>query len=411
MIKIIKAERLIDGTGGAPVENPVIVIKDGRIESIQTDVDWKTPEGAEVIDASDKTVMPGLIDGHLHLAWGTEAKPGWNDVVGNEERLRLWAVRSAERLLLDGITTARDCGGPGTIPFAVRDGIETGLIQGPRLLIAGSVLTTTAGHCHFFGIEANNADQLRTGVRKMVQQGADFIKIMATGGSLTPMSNRRRAQYSVEELTAAVDDAHRLQKRVAVHCNATEGIRNAVKAGVDSIAHCNWLGIEAGTIEFDEKIVEEMAAKDIYIDLNMAATISPLVSRDGRAQDWGDQTRWDLIRIMQKAGVKVYLTTDVIGPSEGEFTDLLVRMVEEGKTTAEEIIPLVTRVPARALGIDDQVGTVEPGKIADFILLEGNPLEDIQALKRIEAVFRSGKTCMHQGKLVLPESAAFALPG
>ena len=116
-MKVIKAKWLIDGTGGSPAKNPLIIIKDGRIDSIQTDVGRKTPEDAKVIDASDKTVVPGLIDGHLHLAWGTEAKPGWNDVVGNEERLRLWAVRSAERLLLDGITTARDCGGPGTIPF------------------------------------------------------------------------------------------------------------------------------------------------------------------------------------------------------------------------------------------------------------------------------------------------------
>jgi imidazolonepropionase-like amidohydrolase len=234
---------------------------------------------------------------------------------------------------------------------------------------------------------------------------------MASGGTLTPMSNRRRAQYSAEELTVAVHDAHRLNKRVAVHGNATEGIRNAVKAGVDSIAHCNWLGIEEGTIEFDETVVAEMAEKKIYIDLNMDAAISPLVSRDGRAQDWGDKTRWDLMKIMQKAGVNVYLTTDVIGPSEGEFTDLLVRMVAEGKATARELIPLVTRAPARALGIDDRVGTVEPGKIADLILLDGDPLEDIYALKHIQAVYRSGTACMRNGKLVLPESAAFAFPG
>jgi len=411
MVTVIKAKRLIDGTGGAAVENPMIVIKDDRIDSIQTDQGWKPPEAAEVVDASEQTVLPGFIDGHLHLAWGTAAKPGWNAVVGNKERLFLWAVRSAERLLLDGITTARDCGGPGRIPFAIRDGIETGLVQGPRILIAGSVLTTTAGHCHFFGIEANNADQLRTGVRKMVQEGADFIKIMASGGTLTPMSNRRRAQYSAEELTAAVEDAHRLNKRVAVHGNATEGIRNAVKAGVDSIAHCNWLGIEEGTIEFDESVVEQMAEKQIYIDLNMDAAISPLISRDGRAQDWGEKTRWDLMRIMQKAGVNIYLTTDGIGPSEGEFTDLLVRMVAEGKATAREVIPLVTRVPARALGIDDRVGTVTPGKIADLMLLNGNPLEDIYALKRIETLYRSGTICMHRGKLVLPETAVFTMPG
>ncbi|RJQ53080.1 MAG: amidohydrolase family protein, partial [Desulfobacteraceae bacterium] len=201
MRKIIKAKYLIDGTGAKPVENPVILIEDGAILRITTESEAASLKDAEVIDASDRTVLPGLIDGHVHTGWGTELKPGWNGVKDDPEKLLLWGVRSAQSLLLDGITTARDCGGPGSVPFRIRDGIQAGLIAGPRLLIAGSVLTTTAGHCHFFGIESNTADALRAGVRQLVQRGVDFIKIMASGGMLTPMSNRRRAQYSVQELT------------------------------------------------------------------------------------------------------------------------------------------------------------------------------------------------------------------
>ena len=404
MKKIIKVKYLIDGTGGKPMENPAIIIEDGRIERIAGKGELESQPGAEVIDASDKTVLPGLIDGHLHIAWGTEAKPGWNEVMGNEEKLLLWAARGANHLLADGVTTARDCGGPGRVPFLIRDGINTGLIAGPRLLIAGSVLTTTAGHCHFFGIESNTVDELKAGVRQMVQQGVDFIKIMATGGFLTPMSNRRRAQYSLDELTAAVEDAHRLNKRVAAHGNATEGIRNAVKAGVDSIAHCNWLGEADGTLEYDEAVVDEMAAKGTYIDLNIAPAITPIVDLDGFAQDWGNKTRWELMQEMQSAGVKIYLTTDAVGPQPGEFTDLLVEMVSGGYAAAADVIPMITQIPAQGLGIDDQVGTLEPGKIADLILLDGNPLEDITAFKRIDSVYRSGRLCVSKGNMVVPEN-------
>jgi imidazolonepropionase-like amidohydrolase len=402
MKKIIKTKILIDGTGSKPIENAAIIIDKGIIENVTFERSLSGYEEAEMIDASDKTALPGLIDGHVHVAWGTEEKPGWNQVFGNEQKLLMWAVRGVNRLLTDGITTARDCGGPGQVPFLIRNGIDAGLIPGPKLLVAGPVLTTTAGHCHFFGIESNTADELRAGVRQMVQQGVDFIKIMATGGTLTPMSNRRRAQYSVDELTAAVEDAHRLNKRVVTHGNATEGIRNAVRAGVDSIAHCNWLGVEDGTLEYDEEVVKEMADKGIYIDLNIAPAITPIVDIDGFAQDWGDKTRWDLMRDMQAAGIRIYLTTDAIGPMPGEFTDLLVKMVSGGYAAAAEIIPMITRIPARAMGIGDEAGTLEPGKIADLILLDGNPLEDITALKRIDSVFRSGQLCVSKGNLVLP---------
>ena len=289
------------------------------------------------------------------------------------------------------------------VTYHLRDAIEAGLIAGPRLRIAGPPLTTTAGHCWFFGLEANNADELRHSVRRVVAQGSDFIKIMATGGSLSPRSNRRRAQYSVAELRAAVEDAHRLGKRVVVHANATEGIRNAVEAEVDVIAHCNWLGVDEGTLEYDESTAAAMLAAGISVDLNIAAVFLPLAERDGWAQDWGTQTRWDIIRRMQTLGIRVYLSSDAIGLGDVRFVDQLVRMVEQNRATASEIISMITRLPSQAMGLGDETGTVRPGMRADLVLLDANPLEDIRALRSPDSVIRAGKTVVSQGKLLLPD--------
>ncbi|MGQ9630642.1 MAG: amidohydrolase family protein [bacterium] len=399
--KLIRGRRLIDGTGREPLDDPVIVVSDGIIKSIGRGAEGGPEAGEfEEIDAPDKTIMPGLIDGHLHLAWGSPDDPVWADAEGDPAMTLLWAVRGAQWLLLDGVTTARDCGGPAEVIFALKDGIESGLIPGPRLLVSGPCLTTTAGHCHFFGGIADTAEELRKAVRSIIARGADFIKIMATGGSTTPTSNRRRAQYTAHELSVAVKDAHRLNRRVVAHCNATEGIRNSVEAGVDTIAHCNWLGKEEGTIEYDGDVVKAMAERGIFVDLNIEAVFTPLSARDGSAQEWGERTRWDLIREMIRAGVRVFLSSDAVGISRGRFPSLLVRMVREGRATPQEVLSMATRIPAEAMGLGKSVGTVEVGKVADLIFLDGDPLEDICALLRVDTVIRGGRTAVSQGKLV-----------
>ncbi len=401
MKRIFTGELLIDGTGADPIPEPVIIVEDGRISAIGSKEEIPLPqEEMGSVEALGGTILPGLIDGHVHIASGGADDPEWDKIKDSNERLILWCVRNAQLALAAGITTLRDCGARHGITIPLRDGIEAGYSSGPRLWVCGPYLTTTCGHGHHrAGWEVDSAHELRKAVRTWIKEGADFIKIMATGGSMTPISNRRRAQFSVEELRLAVEDAHRLQRRVAVHVNATEGIRNSVEAGVDTLEHCNWLGEEEGTIEYDEKVALKMAEKGQYVGLNMEAAFTPLVARDGSYQDWGEQTRWDLMRRMQRLGVKVFLTTDFFGRRVSELPILLERMVKEGKASAMEVIEMSTRTPAEALGLEKDIGTLQVGKLADMIFLEGNPLEDIGALSRVAGVVKGGEVVVLEGEL------------
>ena len=175
----------------------------------------------------------------------------------------LYTLQAAREAMAAGITTLGDTGSVGDSLLYVRDAINEGTAVGPRILAAGPAITTTAGHGHYLGIEelADNADEIKVAIRKLVYRGVDFIKIMATGGASDPPTNRYRAQYSEEEMRVAVEDAHRLRKRVVAHVNPTEGIINSVRAGVDALAHCNWLGSEEGTVEYVPEVAQEAGEK------------------------------------------------------------------------------------------------------------------------------------------------------
>ncbi|MBM3190678.1 MAG: amidohydrolase family protein, partial [Chloroflexi bacterium] len=227
--------------------------------------------------------------------------------------------------------------------------------------------------------------------------------IMASGGSTHgAKTNRRRAQYSVEELRAAVEDAHRLNKRVVCHVNATEAMRNCIEAGVDVVEHCNWLGVGEGTIEYDEATARLGGQKGIYAGTNGPGPFIPLSQcPDGCAQDWGEMTRWDLLRRMQDAGMRIYFNTDAIGQGYDAFPKLMQRMVDEGKAGAMEALEMGTRIAAEAMGLQDRIGTLEPGKLADLLFLPANPLADMSAVTRPLAVVKEGRVVVRDGQLLV----------
>src|SRR3982074_3319119 len=230
-MKVIRAGRLIDGTGAVVQRDRALYVKDGRIVGISAAGD--IPSDAELVDLSSFSVMPGLIDCHVHLVFSYTAHPLSDLLAEDDQQLLLRGVAGARQALGAGITTVRDLGGRGGVTFRLRDAIEAGLIAGPRILAAGSPITITGGHCHFLGLEADGEIGVRVAARRQLKAGANCLKVMSTGGRMTPGTNPQVAQYTVTELRAAVDEAQRAHVPIAAHPLGTPGIRNAPAAGVN----------------------------------------------------------------------------------------------------------------------------------------------------------------------------------
>jgi imidazolonepropionase-like amidohydrolase len=406
---IYSAGLLIDGMGQAPLKDAYVLVEDGRIlevgagrppETWTRSSDPSTP--VEHMAMPEATIIPGLIDAHLHLALAL-SRPDWAQIDAEPGRMALLAAQGAQETLRSGVTTIADCGARYGVTIQLRDAIASGQMLGSRLWACGTWLTVTNGHGYFWthwGMD--NADELRKGLRQMVWDGADFIKIMASGGSTQgSKTNRRRAQYSVAELRAAVEDAHRLNKRVHCHVNATEAMRNCIEAGVDVVEHCNWLGAEEGTVEYDEGVSRLGAQNGTIAGINGGdGPFNLLTLRDGFAQDWGQMTRWDLFRRMQDVGMRVYINTDAIGQELNGLPRLMQRMVDENKASAMETLQLSTLVPAQALGLEGWLGSLEKGKLADMVFLPKNPLVDMSAVTRPLMVIKEGQVVVREGQLI-----------
>jgi imidazolonepropionase-like amidohydrolase len=248
-------------------------------------------------------------------------------------------------------------------------------------------------------------------VRRLVKEQVDFVKVMATGGRMTPGTNVGRAQFTVEELRAIVEDAHRLGRRVAMHCLGTEGIARAVEAGADTIEHCAWLKEDESPGAFDEAVARQMAAQGTFCNLAAQPVRSlaekprnqPLTPPERRQLE-ALQERWRWFRRGIELGVPSLFSTDAIyGQWDDECTDLpwlLTLIAERSGIAATDALRMVTAMPAQALGLDEHVGTLVPGRLADLLVVRGNPLEHIRDIHRIVAVYQSGR-CVHSGRAAL----------
>jgi len=407
---LIHALRLVDGTGKPSLADGAVLVEGDRIAFVgsMAEVLSRCPQPDHIIDAGDRTLLPGMIDAHVHLT-GFWDEPDRHRIATGPEYLALLSAGAAQDILRAGVSAIGDCGAQNGITIPIRDAIAGGHIVGPRIFACGPAITTTAGHGDYIGISAvaNNADDLRAQVRLWVRNGADFIKIMATGGGTDPATNRRRAQYSEAEMKAAVDDAHRLLKRVVVHANGTEGIRNSVRAGADVVAHCNWLGVADGTIDFDEGIVRRMADQGVMVDLNMGGALRPLIPLEGRIQEWhkpseSPRFRWDMMVRMEELGVRVYVTSDAAGRKVATYPAQICELVEKADVSPLHLIQMATQLPAEGMGVGKHLGTLEAGKVADLIAVDGDPTVDVRALTRVALVVQAGRLAVTDGRIGAP---------
>jgi imidazolonepropionase-like amidohydrolase len=385
--------RLFDGTGGDVRDGVSIVIRDGYIDSIVDD-SHQVPEDVHKMDLGGRFLMPGLIDCHSHLTIGTAP-----DLAEGEEALHPGVVghivgsnlRDALRM---GITTVREVGAFGDTIFEVRQAVRYGAFQAPRLLISGRLVSASSPQAHHFpGMyrEADGADEMRKAAREQIRAGADFVKIMTTGARSVEWENPGPAQMTREEVAAVVDEVHRLGYRVAAHCEGLDGTRLAIEEGVDTIEHGLYL-------HRAPELLEQLAARGGVL----VPTLSFLHDvADRKADHWTPhlvqrgaynvEEAHRTFAAAMEAGVLIAMGWDNV--PEAMAASELALMVEAGMTTSQALVS-ATSTAAYAVGLDDLIGTVEPGKLADLVVVDGDPLEEIGVLvdaDRIHVVIQSGQ--------------------
>ncbi len=401
---VLRAARIIDGTGAAPIANGVVVVTDDRIVAVGAESTVRIPVGARRVDLGDVTLLPGFIDMHVHLlgreiedagAFDAAARdyPGFAAILGAEH---------ARRTLLGGFTTVRMLGAGGFEDVGLRKAIDGGFVTGPRIVTAGHSLGITGGHCDensyrpglFEGSPetgiADGVDAVRAAVRYQVKYGADVIKTCATAGVLSGGTQSIGAsQYSLEELTAMVDEARKLGRKVAAHAHGTEGIKLATQAGVASIDHGSFLDAEGARMmaERGTYLVPTMMAAEAVLRAANAGTMPEYVAVKARAAAAAMQ---NATKIARAAGVPIALGTDAGVGRHGRNAHEFTLMVEWGGMTPMEVIVAGTSSAARLLGWEDRVGTLAAGRYADIVAVPGDPLRDVTVLERATFVMKGG---------------------
>ncbi|MCH8892753.1 MAG: amidohydrolase family protein [Chloroflexi bacterium] len=409
----IRSRRLLDGTGQPVVEDAIVVVQEDRIVAVgaasQVALDTNTP----VVDVGDRTVIPGLIDAHVHLLSTGGVSSGEESRAMNDHEALLQGTQNALMAIRSGLTAVRDCGDRNFLTLTLRDSVANDVIPGPRMICSGPVITSTAGQLWWNGIECDTTDDLRRAVRTLVKNRVDFIKLMGSGGNATPGSNPEASQYNAEGFHAVAEDAHRMGKKVAVHVHGVESIRLAVDAGIDTLEHCPFRA--DGTIKYDEDIVEEIVQKGLIVSLAMPATWYRLRAEDMRDMRthpghlWED--RYETIRRLHSAGVKLVVSSDQgsTGTRIEELALLMAFLVDTVGIPAADVLQGVTGLAAEALGMDGQIGTIQAGKLADLVIVDGDPLGDISAMERIYGVIKGGKLVARGDAVVWPPAPGAAL--
>ncbi|MCS0639631.1 amidohydrolase family protein [Streptomyces sp. LP05-1] len=390
MEALVSARWMITGPGGRRLDDGAVLVRDGVIVDAgrHADVRARASGSATAYAFPDGTLLPGLIDGHVHLVFDGGPDPVGSLRDASAETLRRDMAERARRLLSTGVTTVRDLGDRDGLAAALRDDITAGRLPGPHILTAGTPVTAPGGHCWFLGGEAYGPDAVRETVRRNVARGADVIKVMATGGGLTKDGPPVWvAQFTDAELRVLVAEARSAGLPVAAHAHGTEGIVAAVAAGVDTIEHCTWMA--RGGFDVREEVVADIVERGIAVCPAASPAWRGVAERIGRerAEEMFGRLRW-----MRERGVRLIAGTDA-GVGRAVFDGFVssLEFFEHIGCTPAEVIDLATTGTARALGIAGRTGALAPGLRADLLVVGGDPLDDLQALRDVRLVMAAGR--------------------
>ena len=403
--KIVIKGTIINGLNKEPLKQGVVVIEGKAITAIGKEGEVKIPEGAEVFQG--KTIMPGMIDCHIHFCLNGE--PGYRQLV-LESTLSTYAIKAvvyAKRTIEAGFTTVRELGSPAYLGISLRDAIRKGIVLGPRVLTSGQPLSITGGHGTFLppwlhsdcdlGIFADGTEEVRKAVRTLIGSGVDLIKLLATGGVMDIITSPGAQNYNLDELKVAAEEAHKLGKRVAAHVEGLSGAKDCIRAGIDTLDH---------GIELDDEAIKMMIDKGTFLVPTLLAPYN--IAKHGvkgGIPEFAVKKSLEVIKEHTKsfkrayhAGVKIAMGTDMGTPfsRHGENVKELELMVDNNMSPMEAIMS-TTRVASEALGLESSIGTLEKGKLADLIILDGDPLTDITLLQKKELI----KLVMKEGEIAL----------
>lgn len=402
-MKLIVTDRLIScasdnvavetGEQGILVDGSRIV-KIGKLKQFRSVMD---DERNEVLDMRGKYVLPGLIDGHVHLSFSASKQP-LNELYGDDAATNLLrVVKAAQMELKSGVTTVRDCGSKGMDILKLRDFIKSGEMQGPDIICAGMPVTVTGGHCNFCGLECDSKEDVIKAVRWLCKQDVDYVKVMISGGNMTPGSNSMIDQYDEEILCAIVKEAHERGKKVSGHVHSTIGIERAIRAGFDTLEHCSF---KAGDGEdYRPELAEALAEKNIAVNpaVGKAYILPPeeAAPLPDKVEIWGafQKSRFSTTEKMYRRGVKIIAGTDA-GCKNTHFDEFYLTlnlMHEKMNMTKEDVLASATWLSAKVLGVEQEIGSLEEGKQADILVVNGNPLESLLYLRNVEFVMKRGE--------------------
>jgi imidazolonepropionase-like amidohydrolase len=406
---LLRVDRLIDGTGAPPIADAGILVDGatitwaGSVSTMPDDEEVPTP-----LEFAGATALPGFVDAHAHFSLFADGRSYEAMADETDEMMALAGAANAARHLAAGITTARDNGGRNRIVFVLREAIDRGLAEGPRLLVSGRPITCTGGHFHWCNSTADGEEEIRQTVERLVSEGADHLKIMASGGG-TAGTDPGRASYTVAELRASAEAAHGLDRAITAHCRASESMRHAIEAGMDCMEHGEFLDPD-GEMRFDQQLAQRLVDSGMYLSPTMAASgwdtilrvrakaeTEQLTHEDERAlraAEHETETRVEHIgRLLDMGlGPRIVAGTDAgcFDFSFGHIDYSIELLIAAGMSPMEAILA-GTSASAQACGVSDLVGTVEAGKRADLVVVDGDPISDPAALGRVRAVFKDGR--------------------